>query len=78
MKIVDVTAPVTEIVMRSADNVAETRSGYGNPLTGIYSVAQTVDGTFSYTGTNTRNWCGAAMTASIINYKCGKSLTRKI
>lgn len=77
MKIVDVTAPVTEIVMRSADNVAETRSGYGNPLTGIYSVAQTVDGTFNYTGTNTRNWCGAAMTASIINYKCGKSLTAK-
>lgn len=77
MNVVDVTAPVTEIVIRSADTVAETRSSYGNPLTGIYSVAQTVDGTFNYTETNSRNWCGAAMTASIINYKCGKHLTAK-
>lgn len=77
MNIVDVTAPITEIVMHCADTIAEMRSGYGNPLTGIRSVPQTLDGTFNYTEENSRNWCGAAMTASIINYKCGKSLSAK-
>lgn len=78
MNIVDVTAPVTEIVMRSADTVAETRSVYGNPLNDIESVAQTVDGSFEDDGTNSRNWCGAAMTASIINYVCRESLEKKL
>lgn len=40
----------------------------------VTSVPQTDDGTF--TGTQ-MNWCGAAVTAAIINYKKGTSLTAK-
>lgn len=40
----------------------------------VASVPQTDDGTF--TGTQ-MNWCGAAVTAAIINYKKGTSLTAK-
>lgn len=40
----------------------------------VASVPQTDDGTF--TGTQ-KNWCGAAVTAAIINYKKNKSLTAK-
>lgn len=44
-----------------------------SPL-GVTSVPQTDDGTFS--GTQ-KEWCGAAVTAAIINYKKGTSLTAK-
>ena len=40
----------------------------------VSSVPQTDDGTF---GGTIMNWCGAAVTASIINYKTGTSLTAK-
>lgn len=62
-------------VLAVADEMGIMTMDTSNPIPlGVKSVPQTDDGTFS--GTE-KKWCGAAVTAAIINYKKGTSLTAK-
>lgn len=63
----DMYIPAGNVVRATKEITAKT-------LTSVKSVPQTDDGTFS--GTQ-KNWCGPAVTAAIINYKKGTSLTAK-
>lgn len=67
----DITEPIMNITV--SDSSKDTKEVTSKVLS-VTSVPQTDDGTFN--GTQ-MNWCGAAVTAAIINYKNGTSLTAK-
>lgn len=73
----DICSPITTINMNSKeteiDNNIESQATTAKTLN-VKSIPQTDDGTF--TGTQ-KEWCGAAVTAAIINYKKGTSLSAK-
>lgn len=68
---VNISDPVMTFTIKGND--ADIKATTSKVL-GVKSVPQTGDGTF--TGTQ-KNWCGAAVTAAIINYKKSTSLTAK-
>lgn len=68
-----VVVDVKDVLAVADDMGIATLASNPSPL-GVVSVPQTDDGTFS--GTE-KEWCGAAVTAAIINYKKGTSLTAK-
>lgn len=68
--IVNITSVLSET---DGNSISLMESSNPSPL-GVVCVPQTDDGTFN--GTQ-KEWCGAAVTAAIINYKKGTSLTAK-